>query len=174
MSPGENYHSIISFLLFESECVRTGMTSHLIPAILWGGILCGTIDGAAAMLFFTVQGVLAIRVWQSVASAVLGQTAFQHGWRSAALGVLLHYVVAFAAATVFCSVISYFPQLLARPVIAGTIYGLLVFVVMNFLVVPLSRRVRRLTTAVGTSVQMLIHVFCVGLPISLEARHFLS
>jgi hypothetical protein len=143
-------------------------------AIVWGGFLCGTLDAVAASLFLRSQGVSPIRVWQGVASGLVGESAFKKGWTSVCWGLMLHFLIAFIAATVFCVAARFVPELLRSPFAAGILYGVAVFLVMNFVVLPLSARPKRPVTAVGIVAQLLIHALWVGLPISLSASHFLK
>jgi hypothetical protein len=87
---------------------------------------------------------------------------------------MLHFFIAFNAASFFCIAARFAPGILNAPVTAGVLYGWAVFLVMNFVVVPLSARPKRPYTAVGVVGQLLIHAVWVGLPISFSASHFLK
>jgi hypothetical protein len=143
--------------------------SDTVRAILWGGALCGVMDATAATATFAMRGVAPKRVWQNVASGLLGGRSFEQGWKTGALGLLLHFVIAFSAATVFCVAALSMPGLLRFPVIAGAVYGVVVFVVMNLVVLPLSAMPKRQSSTAVIVTQLIIHVVCVGLPISLVA-----
>jgi uncharacterized membrane protein YagU involved in acid resistance len=140
-----------------------------VRAIVWGGALCGTLDAIAATSSFALRKVPPMRVWQNVASGLLGASSFQKGWRTAALGLLLHLVIAFGAATVFCVTAHWLPWLVRFPVTAGALYGIVVFLVMNLIVLPLSAMPKRQVTGAVVVTQLVIHVLFVGLPISLAA-----
>jgi uncharacterized membrane protein YagU involved in acid resistance len=105
---------------------------------------------------------------------LLGEKSFRQGGKSVALGLLLHFTVAFSAATVFCLAARQLPLLIALPFVYGVLYGIAVFLVMNLIVVPLSARPKRPVNTAGVVAQILIHIFFVGLPISLSASHFLK
>jgi hypothetical protein len=142
-------------------------------AILYGGVLCGVLDAIAATTSFKFQGVPPIRVWQSVASGVFGDNAFRWGLKSAAFGLLMHFVIAVGAATVFCLMALHVGVLLRYPLTFGGLYGIAVFLFMNLLVRPLSRVPKRPVTRTGVISQVMIHMVVVGPPISLAAAHFL-
>jgi uncharacterized membrane protein YagU involved in acid resistance len=148
--------------------------SRTVYAIVWGGLLCGALDAAAASLFLRAQGVSPIRVWQGVASGLKGESAFRQGWRSVSLGLILHFLIAFVAAAFFCVGVRFARGVLNAPVAAGVLYGFVVFLVMNFIVIPLSARPKRPFTVSGVVGQLLIHALWVGLPISLSASHCLK
>lgn len=70
-------------------------------AILVGGSIAGALDITYAIVFSGIRGVPAIRLLQSVASGLLGSAAFEGGVPAAALGLFLHFIIAFSAAAVF-------------------------------------------------------------------------
>ncbi len=85
------------------------------------------------------------------------------------MGLLLHFGIAFSAATVFCFAARYVPVLLRFPVTAAALYGIAVFLVMNLIVLPLSAMPKRRVTRRGIAIQLAFHIFLIGLPISLSA-----
>ena len=143
-------------------------------AIVCGGSVCGVLDAVAAMTAFRLQGVPVMRVWQAVASGLMGESAFRHGAKSATLGLLLHFFIAFAAAGAFCLAALQAVVLLRYPLIFGVLYGIVVFLVMSLVVRPLSRQPKRPVTRTGVLIQVIIHMVIVGPSISLSAAHFLS
>jgi hypothetical protein len=66
------------------------------------------------------------------------------------------------------------PALLRSPIIAGSLYGIVVFLLMNLVVLPLSAMPKRPVPAAVVVTQLLIHVLFVGLPISLSASRILG
>jgi hypothetical protein len=80
-----------------------------------------------------------VRVFQSIAFAVLGKATFEGGLASAALGAALHLAVSIVAAALFVGAALRAPILVRRWVTAGLLYGVAVYAVMNFIVVPLTR-----------------------------------
>lgn len=139
-------------------------------ALLFGTLVVGVLDLADALIFFGLRGAQPIRILQSIASGLLGRDAFVGGWQSAALGVFLHFFIAFSIVLVFLLASRRLPVLARAPVASGLVYGIVVYAVMNLIVVPLS-------AAPGGSLSwpvivngLLIHMFGVGLPASLFAR----
>ena len=139
-------------------------------AILYGGVVVGTLDLLDALIFFGLRGTAPLRIFQSIAAGVLGRASYQHGLRSAALGIALHYLIAVLIVTVFYLISRQWPLLVEHAIVSGIVYGIAVYFVMNCLVIPLS------ATARGTFVLpifvngLLIHAFGVGLPSALFAR----
>ena len=146
-----------------------------ISAILIGGSIAGACDITYAIVFSGFRGVPALRVLQSVASGLLGAAAFNGGLPTAALGLVLHFFIAFSAAAVFYMASRWFHFLTRQAVISGVLYGLLIYAVMNLVILPLSAFPRKVTfPPLVLATGLLVHMFLIGLPISLVARRVLS
>lgn len=143
-------------------------------AILSGGLLAGALDISFACLYWALQaGVPAQRIFQSVAAGLLGTSSFSGGWATAALGLLLHFSIVLAMAAAWCLAARRWSALLAHPWQGGTLYGLLLYGLMQFLVVPLSAAPGGSQDTLWIVLSVLAHVGLVGLPIALMARRFL-
>jgi hypothetical protein len=141
-------------------------------AILWGGLITGGMDLTAAFLTSAARGVGAVRVLQYIASGVLGPGSFKLGPRSAALGVFFHFLIAFTACAAFYAVSRGLSFLTEQAIVSGMLYGLLVYAFMNLIVLPLSAVTRPRFSVVFLIVGLVVHMLCVGLPISLSIRWF--
>ena len=140
-------------------------------AILAGGSIAGELDITYAIVFSGFRGVPAIRVLQSVASGLLGSAAYESGPATAALGLFLHFFIAFSAAAIFYIASRRFHLLTRQAVISGVIYGAAVYAVMNLIVLPLSAYPRRVTfPPLVLATGLLVHMFFIGLPIALAVR----
>jgi hypothetical protein len=108
--------------------------------VFLGGLLVALGDAIfAATLWFgwTVPGF--IRLFQTIAVGVLGKASFDAGAAAAWLGAGLHVFMATVFVVVYVLAGRRAPALLARPLLHGLLYGVLLYVVMNFVVMPLSR-----------------------------------
>jgi hypothetical protein len=146
-----------------------------VRVILYGGLVAGTLDLAAAFISSWLRaGVGPVRVMQSIASGLLGAAAFTGGAGSAALGVALHFLIATVATAVFYVASRTLRFLVKQPITAGLLYGVAVYLFMNFVVIPLSAVPRRggAPPLSGRIIGLLIIMFCVGLPIALLVRRF--
>lgn len=142
-----------------------------LSAILIGGAIAGTLDLTYAIGFSAWRGVAPIRILQSVASGLLGAPAFEGGVATAALGLALHFGIALLWASIFYLASRLISFLTRHPVIAGLFYGLLIYAVMNLVVLPLSAFPRKVTFPLLVLVTgILVHMFCIGLPIALALR----
>jgi hypothetical protein len=147
---------------------------HLVRAALAGGLCAGTLDIMGAFIVYGFRGASPIRILQSIASGVLGAAAFQGSTRTAALGLALHFLIATAAALTYAVASLRLAGLIRRPVLYGGLYGIAVYLFMNFVVVPLSAVAKRPFSPGMALVILGVHVVCVGIPIALAARHFLT
>ncbi len=135
-----------------------------------GGSIAGLLDAIyATVLWGFVLGNGITGVWQSVASGLLGLNAHTGGKSTAALGQLLHFFIAFVMALVYVRAGRRLPVLIAQPALMGALYGLVLFVVMNFIVVPLSALGYHSPSLWGFWRALLPHVVLVGPVIALIA-----
>jgi uncharacterized membrane protein YagU involved in acid resistance len=151
----------------------TRMTDTL-QAILAATLASGILDATAASLQAAVTlKVKPPRVFQGVASGLLGPRAFEAGASAAILGLALHFLIAFIISTIYILAAQRLPFLLDHPLIAGGLYGIAVFLVMFYIVLPLSRRPRRPFNLKFALTQLAIHIVIIGWSIALSARYFL-
>jgi uncharacterized membrane protein YagU involved in acid resistance len=140
-------------------------------AILLGGLAAGILDITYAIVVSRLlRGTDAVTVLQSVASGLLGESAYDGGAATAALGLFLHFVIAFTAAAVYVLASRRLPALAQRPWLWGALYGMAVYLFMNFVVLPLSAFPHKLSFPPLVLARGLAgHVVCVGLPIAFAA-----
>jgi uncharacterized membrane protein YagU involved in acid resistance len=114
--------------------------SNNFKAIFWGGFWCGVLDFLSAAVSWGIAfHTTPIRIGQSIAAGLLGREAAVAGaWKTALLGVVLHFFIAFSAATVYWLASRKLRLLTEKPILSGLIYGELVFLFMNMVVLPLS------------------------------------
>jgi uncharacterized membrane protein YagU involved in acid resistance len=150
-------------------------TLAIFKTILWIGLVAGTLDIAENLVFSQVRGVTPWRVFQYIASGLIGRQAFQSGWASVLLGIALHYIIALIWTAVFYVIARKFTIVMRRPVLSGLLYGGVVYLIINFIVVPLSGVAHPLRpiTLVSRINAVLALLICIGLPISLLTRRTL-
>jgi hypothetical protein len=141
-------------------------------AVLWAGFACGVLDITAAFVVYGFFGAKPVPLLQGIASGLLGPKAFDGGFATALLGLLCHFVIAFGAATVYFVASRAVPILTEQAVVFGALYGVAVYFFMNRIVLPLSAVPKRPFSMKFMIVGVVIHIFCVGLPISLSVRRF--
>jgi hypothetical protein len=111
------------------------MRHSALIAILSGGFIAGTIDIFAASLINHINLVV---ILHSIASGLLGKNSFYDGWTSAAIGLVLQWAMALIIAAIYVIASRSIPALARHWIWGGLAYGVGIYFVMNFVVVPLS------------------------------------
>jgi hypothetical protein len=142
-----------------------------LPTIALAGLIAGILDIISAFVIAEIKGTGSIRMLQGIASGLLGQRSFEGGMTTAGLGLAIHFLIAFTAATVFYAASRKFSSLTQHAVVSGLLYGIAVYIFMYWIVVPLvfpnaRHSISRDVTAV------IIHIVLIGLPIALVVRRF--
>jgi len=143
-----------------------------IETITLAGVLAGALDITATSTLMSLQGMPLERLWQGIASGALGTAAFKGGKRTAALGLFFHFVIAFTVAAIYYAMSLKLPILIEKPILCGTLYGIIVHVIMSRIVAPLSAAPKREFSLKAFLTQLVIHICFVGLPIALTVTHF--
>jgi hypothetical protein len=140
--------------------------------VILAGTICGVLDIISATVLFLSKGGTFERLLQFIASGALGGSSFRGGRKTAALGLLFHFAIAFTAAAIYYAASRSFPLLIAQPVLCGILYGALIHLFMTFITIPLSCAPKRKFSASSFLSQLAVHMFIVGLSISLTIAHF--
>src|SRR5688572_24830627 len=106
--------------------------------ILIAGLLAGVLDITAALINSGLRGTSPLRVLQSIASGLLGAESYTGGLASASLGVVVHFLIAFVAATVYYAASRKIELLNKHALISGPLYGVVVYLFMYLVVLPLT------------------------------------
>src|SRR4030088_2305961 len=134
--------------------------------VLAGGLIAGALDLTFAFVFYGLQGAAPLRILQFIASGVLGRGSFQMGLASAALGAFFHFFISVCAAAIYYLVSLRFSFLTRRVAISGAIFGVLMFLAMHFIVVPLSA-IKPSPPKMGNVIgELCSHVFLFGMVIA--------
>ena len=146
--------------------------SQPIKGIALAGLIAGTLDIADALIFYGLRGVPPIRILQGIASGLLGPGVFSQGMRSALPGLILHFFIAYTVAAVYIFASRRLP-LGRHPFLYGSFYGIGVYAVMNYIVLPLSKIGPRphppLVPFINGVAALIV---CIGIPIALIARRY--
>jgi hypothetical protein len=144
----------------------------LLP-IFWGGLISGALDiTAAEFTIWRPRGITPLRGLQNIAAGLLGVRSFQGGLRTAILGAALHFLIAFTASAVFYGASRRLSFMTQQTVLSGALYGILVYLVMNLIVVPLCASMKGPSSVASVLVGVIVHMVCVGLPIAFTVRYF--
>jgi hypothetical protein len=133
-------------------------TTRYLTAILLAGIISGSLDLTFAFTFHGLRsGIGPIRILQSIASGWLGTDSFQDGIPAAAL-----YLIAMLRMR----------WMTAHAYLYGMAYGVAIYLVMNFVVLPLSNAPHFKATVLGTTCDLSMHVLVIGPAIALSLKRF--
>jgi hypothetical protein len=136
-------------------------------AIAVGGSIAGTIDLLQACILFGWDIPLVI------AAGLLGRRAFQGVAGTYVLGVLLHFFIAFSAATIYYTASRKLRFLTEHPLVCGLFFGGAVQEVMNLVVLPLSAlQAGGPYTLHDLILGLVVHMVVIGLPIAYSTRRF--
>lgn len=142
-------------------------------ATLLATLAAGTLDIGAAIL--TNPQVPAQVVLQSVAGGWLGSAAYRGGWPTAWLGLASHFGIMLVIAAIYMVAAARVPALRRWWIGAGVVFGVAVWLVMAFVVVPLSASTLPGPADLTAALKPLtIHILAVGLPIAWIARRMLG
>ena len=145
----------------------------MLRPIVVATLVAGTLDILSAFVFAGMAGASPVRVLRYVASGPFGDAATPTpGW--AAIGLLVHFAIMACMATAYMVVAPRIPTLMRHPIIAGLLYGLLLWFIMYWVVKPLRWPDAPLPDSLyGIANQLFSHCVLVGLPIAFVAsRHF--
>jgi len=151
---------------------RVSQPSRAFRAIFWAGLLCGVMDITAAFVTWAPKGITPARILRGISTGLLGPRALQGGWKTAALGLACHFFVAFSAATVFYLASRKITFMTRHFIAAGVLYGVAVYLVMYWVVMPLSLVRRGPFSWTNTIIAIITHMVCVGSPISFVMHRY--
>jgi hypothetical protein len=159
----------------QSSSQSTGPLKKLPQAILFTGLVAGTMDITAACIQYYIKtGKGPGNVLRYVASGVFGKDAFAGGNTMAGWGLLFHFVIAFGLTIFFYWLYPGVSWLGKNKIIAGLLYGIFAWLVTTQVIVRLSAVTQGPFVLKNALIAVLILICCIGLPISLMAnKHYL-
>lgn len=146
-------------------------TGGAAAAILWGGLIAGAIDISVAAITTAIHGGHPLRMLQGIAYALIGPSAFKGGLGTAAVGLVCHFAIAFGAAAAYYLVSRFLSVMVREPVVCGLLYGVPVYWVTNFVIVPMSK-IGRVLPGTPDMMGLVILMIGFGVPIALMTRRY--
>jgi hypothetical protein len=147
--------------------LRRFETGSAFLAIGVGGLLAGILDLLQAGILFGWNVPLFI------AAGLVGREAMHGGIATYILGVVLHFFIAFSAASVYYFASRRLEFLREHWLICGLFYGAAVEEVMTLVVLPLSAlHAHGPYKLYGLILGLSVHMVTVGLPISFSVHRF--
>lgn len=136
-------------------------------AVVAGGLAAGALDILYAFVLAGMSGSTPLRILQSVASGLLRKQAFAGGAATGALGLALHLGITIVAAGIYFVAAKHIAVVRRHYVVSGLAFGILVYLAMNFAVLPLSAVPFKIKYTTSVVLQGFIsHALLVGLPIA--------
>jgi uncharacterized membrane protein YagU involved in acid resistance len=144
-------------------------------AVLLGGSGGGALDILFAISFAGFYGVGPVRVLQTVGSGLLGDAAFAGGAPAAITGFVCHFLLSWLWAALFVAAALRYPVLVRRPLVTAIVFGIVVFLVMRLVVLPLSAYPRPVRfPPLATALDLLSHMFLFAWPIAWAASRMVA
>jgi uncharacterized membrane protein YagU involved in acid resistance len=135
-------------------------------AFVWATVVAGTLDIFYAAIMSSIFGRGPAAMLRYVASGPF-PAATEMGLAGSILGLVVHFALMAIMVAVFLIIVRDRPSLLANPIQTGLLYGLVTYVVMNWIVVPLRFDVPLPPKPISIASQLFAHIALVGIPIAL-------
>lgn len=141
---------------------------------MWIGLVAGTLDISENIIFNAFRHITPYQIFQYIASGLIDGRSFTMGGASVALGVAIHYAIAMTWTAVFYLLSRRLKILTRQATICGIVYGGVVYIIMNFVVLPMTRvpHARAAMTVASRVSGVLALLFCIGLAIALMMKKF--
>ena len=107
----------------------------MIKAILWGGLVAGSVDIFAASLISLLSPLLIMRF---IAAGLLGPGVIKGGLDISLVGLLLQWLMGLIIATIYVVAAGRLAWMRRDWRLTGPAYGVVVYFVMTYVVLPLS------------------------------------
>jgi hypothetical protein len=135
-------------------------------------LVSGSLDILFAMILTVFFGREIGNMLRGVASGPF-PSATEMGPAGAALGLLTHFTLMAIMATIFMFVVRQRPDFLRSPIVTGVVYGLITYVAMNLVVIPLRFHPPFPPKLLSIGTQLFAHIVLVGIPMALIAVRYL-
>jgi hypothetical protein len=151
-----------------SDGIARSTSLRAIP-VAW--LVVGILDISSALIVWWTRNMTPARGLQGIAAGLLGPKSTQGGIATAMLGLAIHFFIALAVVTIFYLASQKIPLLIQHPVICGLLYGIAVYLVMYWIVLPMTfptfhHRLGNDLPAIA------IHIALIGLPTALIVGKF--
>lgn len=162
-------------MLTKTQTAASSKSTERLKTILWSGLVAGILDGLAAIGVYYIWFKLSPgQVMQFIASGVYGPSSFTGGMSMIVAGIFFHFLIAYIFAVFYFFIFPKISLLRTHPVISGLIFGFGTWLVMNLLVIPMSRIQPSPFDAGLTAVSIVWHMTLVGLPVALITKKYFS
>ena len=135
--------------------------------IIKAGLIVGALDILAACIQYYIKtGKNPERVLKFIASGVFGKAANTNGNIMILWGLIFHFFIAFSFTLFFFWLTDKIPSVLKNKLLTGAVYGIFIWSVMKFLVLPLSNTHKIPFNFINAIIAILILIVCIGIPLA--------
>ncbi len=138
----------------------------MLKPIALATFVAGALDILFATILTLLRGGEPANMLRFVASGPF-PAATDMGTSGAILGLVVHFTLMAIMATVFVLIARQKPDLTRQPIRWGVIYGLVTYVAMNLIVVPLRFPAAWPPKPLSVATQLFAHIVLVGIPIAM-------
>jgi len=150
--------------------MSTNSNNSLLRLSVIGGLTIGTLHVIVqiGIVYSLILKTSFVEVLQYIASGLIGDAAFVGGLGTALLGLVLEFVMMIIIAGIFIFSADRIALLRKNVIVGSLLYGFGVFVVMNFVVVPLSAAPALPAPPMGLVIELVLeHILIIGLPLGI-------
>jgi hypothetical protein len=144
----------------------------MLKSIAIATAISGSLDILFAMILTVAFGRQIPGMLRYVGSGPFPQ-AMDMGTTGAVIGLVVHFALMAIMAAVLMAYLRHNPAQLDNAAMVGVIYGLLTYVVMNLVVVPLRFHTPLPPKTLSIATQLFAHICLVGIPMALIAKKYL-
>jgi hypothetical protein len=161
-------------MLIRSKSATVKKYPGLLLTILWSGFLVGGLDIIAAFINtwfpYHVGPTVVLRF---IASGLLGRAAFGGGNEMAVYGLIIHFLIAYTFTTFYFAFYRR-AKFMSKSnwLLNGVIYGILIWLVMNLVVVPNTLIPKGHFKVSQVAIGMGILIVMIGLPLSYITKRY--
>src|SRR6266516_7711959 len=140
-------------------------------AIVTAGLVVGALDISSAFVIWWQRGIALRRGLQGIAAGLLGAKSYEGGMSTAGLGLALHFFIALVVVSIFYLASRKIAFLTKQPLVSGVFYGIAVYIVMYWFVLPIvfSTFRHRLSNEL---IELAIHICLIVLPTAFIVRRY--
>ena len=157
----------------ETTTVRKTQRSF-ISAVIITALIAGALDMLGAIISYTAAGGKKPTViFQYIASAAFGKSAFDGSVAMIIAGLLFHYLIAFIFTVFFFLIFPKIKFLSGNTILVAILYGIFVWAIMNRIVIPFFTKLNPVIFDLKkATIAALILIVCIGLPVVIGARRY--
>ena len=154
------------------------MRRSFFSSALTAGLIAGALDITAACIqAYMKTGTSPAQVLKYVASGAVDPKTFSNDTMLAAVGLVVHFIIAISFTFFFFFLAKQIPSLVKYPIPIGILYGVFVWATMRFIIIPYISRlnpkpIEGAEAIKNAAIAAGIIVICVGIPVALLARKY--